>query len=200
MKHKTNNKKQESNCYMLHATRHMNAGFTLVEMIVALFIFSIVMIVAATAVISMLDANRKAQATKTVMNNLNFSLDAMTRAIRVGGGYSCSATPGDALADCASGSEIFSFNDTDSAPVVPVTYKLATTVEGRGQIMRDREGGGFLPVTSPDVNVTTLKFYLENDGGQPRVLIIMRGTAGKTPRTEVAFNLQTLITQRFLER
>ncbi|MCR4274958.1 MAG: type II secretion system GspH family protein [Candidatus Campbellbacteria bacterium] len=42
MKHKTNNKIQEPNCYMLHATRYMNAGFTLMELIVTVSIFALI--------------------------------------------------------------------------------------------------------------------------------------------------------------
>lgn len=158
-------------------------GFTLVEMIVAVFIFSVVMIVAATAVVTMLDANRKAQATKTVMNNLNFALDAMTRAIRVGTNYE---SPNEGT---------FTFIDSNN---VEVTYKFTESGEV-GRIDREQNGAGFLPVTAPDVDIDTLAFY-PGTGAQPRVLVIIRGTAGKTARTRVPFNLQTLITQRFLDR
>ena len=170
-----------------------NSGFTLVEMIVAVFIFSIVMIVATTAVVTMLDANRKAQATKTVMNNLNFALDAMTRAIRVGTDYSCSGS-------CSAGEDNFTFIDSDGRTVI---YRFLQA-KGGGRIEREVDGGGFLPVTAPDVHISNLTFYLEGgvqgDPTQPRLLIIVRGTAGPTTRTQVAFDLQTMITQRFLDR
>lgn len=178
----------------VHNQKKNNAGFTLVEMIVAVFIFSVVMIVATTAVVTMLDANRKAQATKTVMNNLNFALDAMTRAIRVGTDYECSG-------DCSSGTENFTFLDSDGRTV---TYQFSETKEGKGWIERSIDGEGFLPVTAPDVDINKLTFYLEGgDSGdltQPRLLIIVRGIAGPTTRTQVAFDLQTMITQRFLDR
>ncbi|QQR82867.1 type II secretion system protein [Candidatus Campbellbacteria bacterium] len=174
----------------------MSAGFTLVEMIVAVFIFSVVMIVASTSVVTMLDANRKAQATKTVMNNLNFALDSMTRAIRVGTDYGCGSAK-----TCPDGSTEFSFMDRDGRQV---TYAFSQPRGSeKGSIERDvGDGSGFLPVTAPDVDIDTFMFYLVGDGAseQPRVLVIIRGTAGKTERTKVAFDLETLITQRFLER
>jgi prepilin-type N-terminal cleavage/methylation domain-containing protein len=178
-----------------HLPFRRRGGFTLVEMIVAVFIFSIVMIVASTAVITMLDANRKAQATKTVMNNLNFALDSMTRAIRVGTMYTCGA-----MKECPEGSDEFSFIDSDNRAV---TYSfLQPRGSDKGSIERDvGDGSGFLPVTAPDVDIDTFKFYLKSGTNeQPHVLVIIRGTAGKTERTKVSFDLETLITQRFLDR
>ena len=61
-------------------------GFTLIEMMVAVSIFAIVVMISMTAILSIVDSNRKAQSLKSVMNNLNFALETMTRSIKTGHG------------------------------------------------------------------------------------------------------------------
>ncbi len=64
-------------------------GFTLVEMIVSLAIFSVVATVALGALIKIVDANRKAQTLQSAITNLNFALESMSREMRVGTKYYC---------------------------------------------------------------------------------------------------------------
>lgn len=167
-------------------------GFTLVEMIVAIFIFSVAMVIATGALVSILNANRKAQAVKSVMNNLNFALDSMTRSIRTGADYDCGVPSCD-----VNGSSEFSFINADGEEIA---YRLN---DGTKRVERSVATGSFLPLTSPGVIVNDLAFYLDGESGtdtlQPRVMIIMRGEAG-TGKTRTTFDLQTLVTQRILDR
>lgn len=64
-------------------------GFTLLEMIISLAIFTIVAVVAVGALLKILDANRKSLTLKTAINNINFALESMSREMRVGRVYSC---------------------------------------------------------------------------------------------------------------
>ena len=50
-------------------------GFSLIEIMVSLAIFSIVVLVATGALLSILNANKKTQALKAVVNNFNFALN-----------------------------------------------------------------------------------------------------------------------------
>ncbi|MFA6459219.1 MAG: type II secretion system protein [Candidatus Paceibacterota bacterium] len=68
---------------------HRIGGFTLVEMIVSLGIFSVVAVVALGALVRIITANQKAQSLQSAMTNLNFALEAMSREIRVGSEYNC---------------------------------------------------------------------------------------------------------------
>ncbi len=65
-------------------------GFTLVELMVSLSIFSIVMVISTGTLLIMIDINAKAQALYTSTTNLSFALDSMTREIRTGYHYYCS--------------------------------------------------------------------------------------------------------------
>lgn len=66
-----------------------DSGFTLIEIIVSLAIFTIVAVVAVGAFLKVIDANKKSQSLKTATNNINFALESMTREMRVGSVYTC---------------------------------------------------------------------------------------------------------------
>ena len=65
-------------------------GFTLIEMIVSLGIFSIVAVVALGALIKIISANKKAQTLQSAMTNLNYALESMSREMRMGTNFICS--------------------------------------------------------------------------------------------------------------
>ncbi len=180
-------------CHLPLATSVQRRGFTLIEMIVSVFLFSMVIVIATGALVSILGANRKAQTVKSVMNNLNFTLDSMTRSIRTGAHYDCTPSP----CNPSAGTPEFSFTDTDGRDV---TYRLNNSTN---RIERDLDKEGFLSLTSPGVVVKQLRFYVDGesttDTEQPRVLIIVQGEAGEG-KTLTAFNLETMVSQRVLDR
>lgn len=67
-------------------------GFTLVEMIVSLALFSIVITISVGALLVLIGTNEQLQGEQTVMTNLSFALDSMTREIRTGTEYFCFRT------------------------------------------------------------------------------------------------------------
>jgi prepilin-type N-terminal cleavage/methylation domain-containing protein len=64
-------------------------GFTLVEIIVSLAIFSVVAVIAVGALVRVTSANRQAQAIQSGVNNISFVLDTISREMRVGSSYTC---------------------------------------------------------------------------------------------------------------
>lgn len=64
-------------------------GFTLVEMIVSLGVFSVVVTTAVGAILVLISTNQQLQAEQSVMTNLAFALDTMTREMRTGFNYYC---------------------------------------------------------------------------------------------------------------
>ena len=85
-------------------------GFTLIEMIVSVGLFAIVMLVCVGALLSLVNANRKAQALQSVMNNLNIALDGIVRNAREGSDYdgsaACSGNSDSSPKDCTSGEDM----------------------------------------------------------------------------------------------
>lgn len=173
-------------------------GFTLIEMVVAVSLFTVVMLSSMGAIISMIDANRKAQSLRIVMDNLNFAVENITRTMRVGVDYHCGVlgdynTPRDCAQD---GDSFIAFKDSDNQLLI---FQL-----NDGQIERSEDGGAtYLSITSPEINIQELRFFVlgseNSDQLQPRVLMIVRGTAGTVQKTQTTFNLQTTISQRLLD-
>lgn len=64
-------------------------GFTLIEIVISLAIFSIVALVAVGSLVRIISANRQSQAIHTVTNSVTNVLDSMSRELRVGTNYRC---------------------------------------------------------------------------------------------------------------
>ncbi|MES2223364.1 MAG: type II secretion system protein [Patescibacteria group bacterium] len=181
---------------MLYQKTKINTkGFTLIEIMVAVSIFTLVMMVAIGAVLSIVSANKKAQAVSSVLTNLNFALEAMVRDLRTGYDYNC-----DGGGDCPNGDGggVISFFSTQSD--APVEYTIQN-----GSIVKSVNSGPRLYLTSPEVNITSLKFYVtgtvktgSGDYVQPRIIIIINGSY-KGFGNLASFHLQTMVSQRRID-
>lgn len=78
---------------MLLKKQNNVAGFTLIEMIVSLGVFSVVVTTAVGAMLVLIATNQQLQAEQSVMTNLAFALDSMTREMRTGYYYYCDNQP-----------------------------------------------------------------------------------------------------------
>lgn len=158
-------------------------GFSLIEIMVSLAIFAIVVVVATGALLTTIDATKKAQATQTVLTNLNLALEGMTREIRVGSNYT------------VENQTTFSFDDKNG------TTKIKYSLES-GRIRKQEGSAPSEPVTAPEVNVQSLKFTTAGTGtlAQPRVFITLQGVAGTNPKYRTTFEIQTTVSQRKLNR
>jgi hypothetical protein len=176
---------------------------------VSLSIFIIIMLVVMGAILSVLNVNILAQSKKTAMDNLNFSIESMTRAIRFGSIYDCGSLPNPTVPhDCASGNSSLTFTASDGSVV-------AYTLTG-GAITQSVNGGTPQALTSSEVTITKLMFRVfgsspfiigsascsvPNDCLQPQVIITVSGISGSPnkPATQTTFNLETTVSQRKLD-
>jgi prepilin-type N-terminal cleavage/methylation domain-containing protein len=186
-------------------------GFTLIEVMVSTAIFSVVMVIALGALLAMSESDRKAQTLKSVINNLNFSVDAISRAIRTGDGYACAVS---GSCNRLNPSSKFSFVDSDNKNVSYCLSSDSTTclspsthlcpVGGKCSVLRSYNGGQFLPLTSKEVVISNLEFFLVGesraDSLQPRVTILLSGTVQVSATQKSDFNLQTSIAQRIYDQ
>lgn len=76
---------------MIMIIRTHHKGFTLIELIVSLAVFSFVATIAIGALLMLMSASKRLQGEQSVMTNLSFALDAMTREIRTGTFYYCAS-------------------------------------------------------------------------------------------------------------
>ncbi len=200
------------------------AGFTLVELMVSLTIFSIVMLVSIGTLLTIIDVNAKAQALYTATTNLSFTLDNMTRELRTGYHYHCKETapsgqsfPGDnSTQDCDDNEdrgEFIAF--TRERDGFRVGYKIAeipgTEVQGLFQKIDNPSGNDgdldWTPLTSPDVSIDAFEltvkntdtYYGDSDTDQPSIDLFIRGHVNNGLETDTDFSIQTHIIQRRLD-
>lgn len=191
----------------------------MVELIVATFIFSLVMSVSMGALITGLDANRKNQSLKSILNNLNVVLDTMSKNLAVGAYYGCDVIvilPHNSsdVADCpisSGGGTSISFlanEDLDNRgganDVITYSFESADAAIYRTIDYGDGGGAGPVRMTAKEINITDLNFYVTGstpvtggDYNQPKVLIVVNGSAAAGSRSgPTVFKVQTQVTQR----
>lgn len=180
-------------------------GFSLIEILVALAVFAIVILVAIGSMLSIIGGAKKAQAIKSVINNLNFAMDDMSRNLRTGSVYHCGeGGQVDSPRDCPQGNSSLAnaiiFKDAKGNEM---EYKwVSNGSTGSLYAQNISSFSNAIPLTAPEVNITNAQFIVSgsaaNDNAQPSVLIIIQGDAGET-KAKTYFNIQTTVTQRKLD-
>lgn len=186
-------------------------GFTLIEMIVAVAVFTVCVVLIVGALISLNSASRKERAIRVAMDNMGAALDSMSRNIRTGSSFHCGCgtsgsptTAGDTTfpgepRNCPSSGAgdmclAFEGQDGGAAATDQIVYKLLN-----GQIWRSIDSGSsYLAMTAPEVSISKLTFYVDGaDKGtnQPVVRIVLRGVAGRGAIT-TPFVVQTSVSPR----
>jgi prepilin-type N-terminal cleavage/methylation domain-containing protein len=191
-------------------------GFSLIELMVALSIFSIVMTVSIGTLLVLIDANGKAQALSSAMTNLAFAIDSVTRNIRTGRNYYCTSTftsgalpSGSSLSDC-NGETGIVFTPGD-APNDRMAYRL---YNGAIQQRIDEGGVGssadWVDITSTEppaaVTIEDFDFIVEGTDGaidttddtQANLALIINGYVNNGLSEPTRFQVQSKVTQRVL--
>ena len=175
-------------------------GFTLIEMLVSIALFSVVLTVTIGAILTIADSNKKARSLMSVTNNLNFAIDSMTRSIKSGQMNNNSVSGNGGNAECLETEQInysgISAGDTADFTRETVEYCYDPTDK---TITQQIEGGNIVPIISDDVTVDYLDFELiPMDGNQYRVLILIGGTVKVSEKISSEFSIQTTVAQRQL--
>lgn len=97
---------------MIKSLPQKEKGFSLIEMIVSLGVFSIVVTIAVGALLVIISTNKQLQTEQSVMSNLAFAMDSMTREMRTGYSYACVST-NSLVASVGSFGKIFRSTDND---------------------------------------------------------------------------------------
>lgn len=188
-------------------------GFSLVELMVSLTIFSIVMVVSVGTLLVMIDANAKAQALYSVMTNLSFAIDSVTRNVRTGHAHYCASSEAQVYEafgrqgslseykrrDCTTGQNTLVF--TREIDDERIGYRL------HNGAIQQREGsdGSWLDITASDVFIERFEFTTVGttrtgkDTAQPQIALLVEGYVLNGLDTETDFRLQTRVSQRILD-
>lgn len=202
--------------YFKNLKNNKTKGFTLIELMVSVAIFSIVLLFALGSIISIVDANRKARTLTSVMNDVNFVFENMTRSIKTGREietkYNSPSCGANGKVKTGSQIEISAIDPTAIAGTfdrINVYYRLCEK-DGYGFIEKKvGNSGEYEKITSNDVDVDNLSFKVFADGGQvvnndaatgkqPRVLVIIDGSVEYVRNVRSEFHIQTTVSQRDL--
>ncbi len=200
-------------------------AFTLIELLVSVALFTVVMVISVSAVLSIVGGNQKAQAINSVVNNLNFAIESMVRDMKTGYLYKCpdntGSYPGEGwpitnttLNLCPSATsavQTVAFFSTLSGTPQPVEYKFVPSTTGSGVIKKTTIVDGVthtVDLTSPEVNIKDVRFYVSSPlpssqvttgtKSQPSIFLIISGDAKISPNQVSHFGLQTFVSQRIL--
>lgn len=191
------------NYFFLQKTIKEKKGFTLVEMMVALSLFTIATLASISTLYTVNNASRRIQSLRSVMDNLNFAVESMSRTIRTSQEIFC-GPQGTPVRNCP-----FEFQNPSSALSMnaliygnQVIEYRRTEVNGVGFIERKVGSGPWSAITAPEINVQSLQFYVDgadsSDLKQPMVTFIIKGVA-TTSEATTPFSIQSIASQRSAE-
>lgn len=200
------------------------AGFTLVELMVSLSLFVIVVLALVSSLYNVNDASRKVQAIRTVMDNINFAMETMSRNIRTAEDIRCG---GQALyrdtANCPIREPESDKNYSISMKSTLGSNRLIEYRWNTSDLSIEKKSTGYRPdgtldssdvidwtrITSPEIKVERFQFYVDgaesadsvygDDRLQPSVIIHIEGRAMGLDGTLVPFAIQTYVSQRAAE-
>lgn len=189
-------------------TKNTISGFSLIEVLVALSIFTVVMIISVGSLMVLISANSRAQNSQAAITNVSYMLDSMTREIRTGTDYYCGSattlpTSGETTQNCAN-SVAFSFNEGGQSLTRGLTSRRIGFRLNGTMVERRLSDQSWQPVTSSDILVTSLRFVTtgatRSDAVAPTVTIYMSGTAGDaSDDTLTTFDVQTTVVQQSID-
>jgi len=199
-----------------------NKGFTLIETLVSIALFTIVLVIVGGTVVSVIDINKRNQLVSSVVNNLNYSIDSMVRDIKTGYLYKCDYTGTMTVTGLKDSAEDDSGKCIDS-------ITLISTISGEDIVVKYRfvkaEGvnNGYIEKTiyknavpsiysitdKKNVSIDSVNLTIKSpdaleckgevcDYGQPSVFVVIKGLAGNQSVQASKFYVQTYISQRVI--
>ena len=164
-------------------------GFTMIELLVAMTLFSFLMAVAAGGFVKAMRTQRAIVALMAVNDNASLTLEQMAREMRTGYHFKM-------------------ISDTEIQFVSGYNELVSYRLNEDGAIERGITGASLVTdyekITADNVKVTNLRFELRGasygDGMQPRITIAISVTSPNSFLGNVSTNIQTTVSSRILER
>lgn len=179
-------------------------GFTLVELMVALTLFTFITLAMVSSLYAINNSYRKVVAMRGVLDNLNFAVESMSRTIRTSSDITCDGE----LATSGARNCLFPNNPKSRISMkstlgreYDVEYRLNTSTKQIEKRIDEGSGyGDWIAITSPEISVEKLSFFVHNsntsDEAQPYVIMLVSGVATAYTGETTEFALHTLISQR----
>jgi Tfp pilus assembly protein PilW len=181
------------------------AGFTLIEIMIATGLFVVVMVVGVGAVLNVNTTYRKTQKIRSIVDNLGFSMEDMSKTLRTGVTYACPGVP-------VSAGSSFTISGTVTCSVKNYAIEFQSTsgldtmyaIVG-GALFKSTTGGtNFIRMTPQEIVIDptrsgfTVVGNTSGDSAQSRVIINLEGSILYRDNTS-NFALQTTVVSRVLD-
>jgi len=179
-------------------TTRTTRGYSLLELIVSIGLFSAVMLIVMGAYVTLISLDRQARASNQLAASLSYAVESIARSMRTGTDYACNANP--SSPNCSSGGTSISFINSEGQAI---TYRLKTDGsigECIGSLCTDASA---VALTDPRIDITSLRFYVRGVGAsdwlQPQVTLTIAGSMTTDAGETTSFSVQTGATQRLIE-
>lgn len=191
-------------------------GFTLVEMLVSLALFTIVATMAVGTLLVLISGNSRVVGEQTSLTSLSFALDSMTREIRTGSEYFCDTATQVASAavynsvtavqNCINGDTGFSFREAGESITGGSGAKRIAYYFSNNTLWRKVGSSAAEPIVTNDVRIINARFVVTGASPlgtsteivQPTVSILLEAQSS-TSDSGKTFTLQSTVTQRSLD-
>ncbi len=189
-------------------------GYTIIETMIAISLFLIIIVIGMSALLNANLLHKKSQNMRSIMDNLSFVMEDMSRAFRTGYNYHCFVS-GDAIPQEASdvfitprsckggwGIALEASNGDSAINTDQWVYYI-----GDGKLLKKSTGtsyaiADFVQLTPDEVYISPTSSFsvlgAEKDSQQPFVIIRLVGTI-TTNGVESPFSLETTVSQRLLD-
>ncbi len=169
-------------------------GFTLIELIISVGLFSIVAVIAASAYLNLVAIDRTTRATSDLVNNMTFVMNSIASNLRTGTAYKGCSPDGNGT--CSA----ITFTDATGCDT---TYRYLNN-----NISISQTGGPTCTesgqLVDSKIKVTDTKFILmgnttAGDTYEPQVIIYISGSLSTGSTKQSTFTIQTTATQRGID-
>jgi prepilin-type N-terminal cleavage/methylation domain-containing protein len=215
------------NQYSFTLSKSHALGFTIIEMIVSLALFSVVVTISVGALLVLVGTNDRLQVEQNIMTNLSFALDSMSREIRTGTYYYCLSSNSESAKfassynldtldedtqDCADGKPVaaqrhgVAFNEAGDS-ITGAADRILYYYDDVDEKIYRKFGNTIESITSDELRITNADFIVTDsdnlysagsDVWQPTVTIFIEAQERSDPNGK-NYYVQTTVTQRTLD-
>ena len=186
--------------------KNSEKAYTLIEVLVAIAIFTIVIAAPTGFLVGSIKGQQKALSSQKLLDNVSYSLEYISRALRM--------AKKDIYGTCISAGSNFEnpMHDTSKIRFLNYNNQCQEFSLSDGQLKqrksttnKEEDLGEFLPLTSDDLEIELLKFKLfgqeQEDEYQPRATLVLdiKGIKSQKPELQSRIKIQTTISQRNLD-
>lgn len=147
----------------------MSKAFSLIEILVATSIFSIINLVAVSVFLLSLQAQKSVLHEKTVAENIRFALEFASRQMRF--------AHVDALGTCTAAGEVFSDGGGSIRFLNSDDVCVNINLDNAGITYQEGNSAASNLTSRADIQVRALYFVIRGNGEQPRVTMIIDGVS-----------------------